>query len=272
MTYSRVLGVPGGEVSREAPPNRGFQDLFLRFLANVAEFERQRRIEDVVSGRSRIDVVSNTGEQVRKAGFDLAANASLYGFGGTIFVAKRLAAQIRRALRVLEVPEIVAAYGVQTPFQVVERVAVSDLGGTSPNVVRLKTMAEKGKAIMDFVAENTSVWPGSDQPLFVDPFSQPSSGLSSAVGRLTADIQPADQQKLASAVEQWLAVNGVTDADRARLGEPQVTASVPSIPTAAHDGGGGAFDQLRQMVSAGQTPSLDQLKALMPDAGGMVRM
>jgi hypothetical protein len=273
MTYSRVLGVPGGEISREAPPNRAFQDLFLRFLANVAEFERQRRIDDVVSGRSRIDVLSNTGEQVRKAGFDLAANASLYGYGGTFFVAKRLASQIERALRILSVPEILSAYGVQSPFQVVERVCASDLGGTVPNVVRLRTMAEAGKRILDIVGANTSVWPGSEQPLFVDPLSPPSTITTSAgATRVPVDIDPAVQQKLVGAVEQWLAVNGIKDDQRARLGEPEVSTSAPSIPTMAHDGSGGAFDQLKQMVSAGQTPSLDQLKALMPDGGGMVRM
>jgi hypothetical protein len=273
MTYSRVLGVPGGEVSREAPPNRAFQDLFLRFLANVAEFERQRRIDDVVSGRSRIDVVSNTGEQVRKSGFDLAANASLYGYGGTFFVAKRLASQIDRALRILKVPEILSAYGVQSPFQVVERVCASDLGGTAPNVVRLRTMADAGKRILDIVGANTAIWPGSDQPLFIDPLSPPSTITTSAgATRIPVDIDPAVQQRLVGSVEQWLAVNGIKDDQRARLGEPEVSTSAPSIPTMAHDGSGGAFDQLKQMVSAGQTPSLDQLKALMPDGGGMVRM
>jgi hypothetical protein len=274
MTYSRVLGVPGGEVSREAPPNRVFQDLFLRFLANVAEFERQRRIDDVVGTRQRFDVLSNTGEQVRKAGFDLAANASLYGFGGTFFVAKRLASQIERALRILSVPEILSAYGVQSPFQVVERVSASDLGGTVPNVVRLRTMAEAGKRILDIVAANTAAWPGSDQPLFLDPLNPlPSTGTSTTVrGPFPVDIQPDVQQKLVGGVEQWLAVNGIKDADRARLGEPEVTTAAPSIPTMGGGAGGGAFDQIKQMVTAGQTPSLDQLKALMPDAGGMVRM
>jgi hypothetical protein len=264
MTYSRVLGVPGGEVSKEAPPNRGFQDLLLRFMANVSEFERQRRISDVVGNRARIDVLSNTGEQVRKTGFDLAANASLYGYGGTFFVAQRLAKQIERALRILSVPEVLAAYGVQSPFQVVERVCAADLGGMVPNVVQRRTMADAGKRLIDLVAQYVAVWPrATDKPLFTDPDVRPMPD---------SDIPYADQLKFARAVEQWLAVNGISDDQRARLGEPQITAPAPSIPTAAHDGAGGAFDQLRQMVSAGQTPSLDQLKALMPDPTGMARM
>jgi hypothetical protein len=274
MTYSRVLGVPGGEVSREAPPNASFQDLFLRFLASVSEFDRQRRIADVVGGsRARADALSLTGEQVRKAGRDLAANTTLYGYGGTFFVAQKLRVQIQQALQVLSTPEILAAYGVQSPFQVIERVCASDFGGKVPNTVRLKTMAERGKEILDIVAANIPAWLGlSGNDLFQDPFDVFTPSSPAAV--LTPpppDIPPDVQARLARAVEEWLAVNGIKDEQRARLGEPEVTAAAPSIPSAT-DGGGAAFDQLRQMVSSGQTPSLDQLKTLLPDMGGMVRI
>ncbi len=272
MTYSRVLGVPGGEVSREAPPNRGFNDLFLRFMATVAEFDRQRRIDDIILNAQRADVLSNTGEQVRKAGFDLAANASLYGYGGTFFVARRLARQTERALRILSVPEIMSAYGVHSPFQVVERVCATDLGGKVPNVARLKTMAEAGKAILDIVARHTVAWQGSTgRPLFDDPVS--SGGGSSEDDRVRQpDIPRFERDELTRNVDHWLAVNGIKDEQRSRLGEPEVSSPVASIPTVGGDSSGSAaFDQLRQMVSAGQTPSLDQLKALLPDAGGMVR-
>ena len=281
MTYSRVLGVPGGEVSKEAPPNRPFQDLLLRFLASVSEFERQRRIDDVVGTRSRIDVLSNTGEQVRKAGFDLAANASLYGYGGTFFVAQRLAKQIERALRILSVPEVLSSYGVQSPFQVIERVCATDLGGTVPNVVQRRTMADAGKALLDLVAKYVAFWPrATSRPLFGELIevvdSRNGDGAirrgDSVLVQRDGDITREDQQKIALSVEQWLAVNGISDDQRARLGEPQMTAAAPSIPSGPQHGASPAFDQLRQMVSAGQTPSLDQLKALMPDAGGMARM
>jgi hypothetical protein len=268
MTYTRVLGATGGEVSKEAPPNRSFQDLFMRFLASVSEFDRQRRIADVVGGsRARDDALSLTGEQVRKAGRDLAANATLYGYGITFFVAQKLKDQVERNLRILSTPEILAAYGVQSPFQVIERVCASDFGGRVPNIVRYKTMAESGKKILDIVAANIPAWLGlSGRDLFEDPFDIGSSP------EVSPDIPPNVQRDLARAVEDWLAVNGIKDEQRARLGEPEITAATPSIPTATGDGGGGAFDQLRQMVSSGQTPSLDQLKALLPDVGGLVRM
>jgi hypothetical protein len=275
MTYTRVLGAAGGEVSKEAPPNRGFQDLFLRFLSSVSEFDRQRRIADVFGGRSRYDTLSLTGEQVRKAGRDLAANMTLYGYGGTFFVAQKLRAQIDRALRVLGTPEILAAYGVQSPFQVIERVAASDLGGTVPNIVRHKTMAESGKAILDIVAKSSPAWLGlSGNDLFIDPAllagAAPPVAVVAPPPPRGADFDIPTQTRLMREVESWLAVNGIKDEQRARLGEPEIAPAAPSIPTAPHDGAGGAaFDQLRQMVSSGQTPSLDQLKSLLPDMGAM---
>jgi hypothetical protein len=68
-----------------------------------------------------------------------------------------------------------------------------------------------------------------------------------------------------------VAVNGIKDDQRARLGEPEMSAPVASIPNA---GGHEApqFDQLRQMISSGQTPSLDQLKSLVPTVGGAARV
>ena len=165
-------------------------------------------------------------------------------------------------------PEILNAYGVQSPFQVVERVCASDLGGTVPNVVRLKTMAEQGKKILDIVAANTTIWPGSDQPLFFDPLLVAAGGgagmglAGPLPGPFPVDIQPDVERRLISSVEQWLAVNGIKE----------ITQPSASIPTISSDGAGGPLDQLRQMISAGQAPSLDQLKALMPDGSGMVRV
>lgn len=269
MTYSRVLGVPGGEVSKEAPPNRPFGDLFLRFLASVSEYDRQRRVADVVGGRPRNDALSLTGEGVRHAGLQFAKNISLYGYGGTFFVAQRLENQIKQALRILSVPEIIAAYGVQGPFQVIERVCASDFGGTVPNIVRHRTMAEAGKEIIDIVAAFVPAWLGqSGNDLFTDPFDV----VVGAGAAPQADIPPDVEARLMRAVEHWLTVNGIKDDQRVRLGEPEMTMPSPSIPAAQDGAGSASFDQLRQLVSAGQAPSLDQLKALLPDVGGMVRM
>jgi hypothetical protein len=221
----------------------------------------------VIGGMPREDSLTLTGEQVRKAGRDLAANCSLFGWGTGYFVAQRLSRLIERELTILNLSEIKDAYGVQSPWQVIERVCTSDFG-KAPNVVRFRTMAEAGKQILDIVAANCPAWlrSGGPNPLFQDP-----AALARGVPNPPSDIDAETKGVLMRATEHWLAVNGIKEDQRARLGEPEMIVTAPSIPTATPEAGGGAaFDQIRQMVSAGQAPSLDQLKGMLPDLGSLV--
>jgi hypothetical protein len=133
MQYGRVLGAAGGEVSTEVQPNTQFDGLWMRLIASLAEYDRQQRIGDIVSGQ-RTSALTLTGEQVRQSGRNLAANASLYGWGGTQFAARRLAKHVQSAFAILNSAEIQSAYGVDGPYKVIERVA-PELGGT-PNIVK----------------------------------------------------------------------------------------------------------------------------------------
>ncbi|HEX8074245.1 MAG TPA: hypothetical protein VF545_04630 [Thermoleophilaceae bacterium] len=172
MQYTRCLGFEGGEVSREVQPNKEFGDLWLRFLASLAEYDRQQRIGDFFE-KSRSGPMSLTGEGVRKAGRDLAANCSLYGYAYTHFAARRLKRHIESAWRVLDLREIRDAYGVNNPWEVVERVATTELN-LSPNAVRFSTLADSGKRILDIVAKYAGVWNASPDgaPLFMDPMER----------------------------------------------------------------------------------------------------
>ena len=148
MQFTRVLGAKGGEVSKEVQPNTPFDDLFMRFLSALSEYDRQQRVADLL-GNTR--GLSLTAEHVRKAGRDLAANATLYGYGYTQFSAKKMQHQIQTALNLLKLPDIQQAWGVQSAWQVVERVSTQEFHST-PNVVKYRTMAESGKAVLDTVA------------------------------------------------------------------------------------------------------------------------
>lgn len=272
MQYTRILGVGGGEISREAQPNKAFNDLFLRFLSSLSEYDRQKRVGDVIGGMPREDSLTLTGEQIRKAGRDLAANCSLFGYGATYFVAQRLSKHIERCLTILNLPEIQSAYGVQSAWQVIERVCTQDFG-KAPNIVRFRTMAEAGKQILDIVAGNCPAWLRSSglKPLFVDPaVLVRAANVGVPAPPQESDIDQGTQEVLMRATEHWLAVNGIKEDQRMKLGEPEVTAASPSIPTTGAPGANQAFDQIRQMVTAGQTPSLDQLKGLLPDMGSMI--
>jgi hypothetical protein len=262
MQFTRVLGAKGGEVSKEVLPNTNFNDLLLRFLSSLSEYDRQTRIADIV-GNNRAGSVSDA--QVRKAGRDLAANMSLYGWGGTQFAARRLNQDIASAVAILQMPEIQNAWGVQSAWQVVERVCSQEFSFT-PNVVKYRTMAESGKAILDLVGKYYNVWGSTtDNPLFCNKFD-PYSGNCAG----SWDISPEDQRKFMRHTEYWLAVNGIKDQQVEQNAEPSDTAFSPSIPSlepAATNGSSGALaDQLRQMVQQGQTPTLDQIQKMLPVA------
>jgi hypothetical protein len=190
--YGRVLGIPGGDAGTEAQPNTEFNELWLRFVAAVAEFGRVRQTP----------AATESMEAVRKAGHDLAVNLSLHGYGYAYFAARRLKADIAAALAILKQPEIQAAYGARSPYQVIERVSTTELSGPV-NIVRYRTLAEAGKNILDTVARYSGKWGGtSGRPLFRD---------ASAGGTKVPDISDSDRDTVLNSVQQWLAVTGAPD-------------------------------------------------------------
>jgi len=308
MQYGRVLGAPGGEVSTEVQPNTQFNDLLMRFVSSLAEYDRQQRVGDIVSGQ-KTGTLTLTGEQVRQSGRNLAANASLYGFGGTQFAARRLADHAQQAFAILNAPDIQSAYGVDGPWKVIERVTTTEFGA-SPNIVKFRTMADSGKRLLDLIAKYSTKWSSSTgTPLFADRPSVTTDALTTIASAFTelpdvlrriaasrteaaatdgggggdtttpasdpgttsttaaADIPQPDQDEFMRQAGNWLAVNGIKDDQVEQYSQPAETQYAPSIPTlgpspAATSNGGQNLDQLRQMVSQGQVPSLDQLKSL----------
>jgi len=297
--FSRMLGVPGGEVPKDIQPNTGFNDYLMGFLASVAEFDRQQRISDLFSGNlagTRGNSLAMTMENVRQKGHDLAANMSLYAYGYAHYSARRLNADFSAAFNILKSPVIQKLFGVTTPYQVIERKCISDFG-KAPDIVRLRTMADAGKRILDIVAKNSSAWSSaSGLPLFPDlsavaaarqaaaasgtlsPRAVASRSLSlvstpniNAAGGPSA-ISVDDTEELIRQTQFWLAVNGVQYDDVDKRSQPKLSPYEPSIPPLGGmastglpaNGAGQAMDKIKQMVSAGQTPSLDQLKALLP--------
>jgi hypothetical protein len=270
MVYSRVLGATGGMISKEVQPNTQFDSLWLRFLSSLAEFDRQQRVDEIIA-TNRPRPQNLTGEYVRNAGRAVAANVSLYGWGGTHFAARRLNGHIATALDILNQPSIQKAYGVTNPYQLIERVASAEFGVT-PNIVRLRTMADAGNRILNIVANNHTAWTRSNgNPLFEE--EDPTFERTRVI---PGDISLADRKELLNLTQFWLAVNGIKDDQVDRLSQPEQAKYQPSIPTfagmlpgsngASSNGKAGAdtVERLKQMVLQGQAPSLDQLKQLLP--------
>jgi len=295
--FSRMLGTAGGEVPKDVQPNTGFNDYMIGFLAAVAEFDRQQRISDLFTSGiagNRGNSLAMTMENVRQKGHDLAANMSLYGYGYAHFAARRLNADFTSTFNILKNQVIQKLFGVTTPYQVIERKCIADFG-KAPDIVRLRTMADAGKRILDIVAKNSTAWSSaSGLPLFPDlaavaaarqaaaaagvslssshgPVLVPSVNVNAAGG--PAAISVDDTEELIRQTQFWLAVNGVQYDDVDRRSQPKLMPYEPSIPpmggmapsaVPANGLGTAAMDKIKAMVSSGQTPSLDQLKALLP--------
>ena len=264
--YSRALGYAGGDVPKDVLPNQGFDTLLQRFIAAVAEYDRQRRVSLFFNSNNGAQrPLSYTGELVRKAGNDLGRNASLYGYAGTQFDARRVTEMVQRTLKILSIQSLQRAYGVTNVYLLVERVASANLG-QQVNVVKYKTMAESVKAIFDIIAKYAPVWSRTGgTPLFTEDTA--GSTFNTGVAA-RGDVADADRDELINRVQYWLAVTGTGDQQVEKLSQPVETKPSPSIPLLGGGSGSAAdanaIDKLRQMVTSGSAPSIDQIKSLLP--------
>jgi hypothetical protein len=256
--YSRMLGMPGGEVSKEVSPNKNFEQLFLRFIASVSEFTRQREVNRMFNAPTTL--MSMTGEQVRKSAFELAKNASLYAWGGSYYVVTRINKHVERAVGILNQPQVLKTYAASNHWQVIERVAQQDFGG-APNWAKYSTMAEAASTLFGILANNTSALAAgnSGRPFLFDP------GFGGERG--DGDLTEAQTNAILRSVQSWLAVNGVRDEQVKQYAQPVELTSSPSLPGLPGAGGGdtAGLEVLNKLkaLTAGGTPSPDQLQQLL---------
>ncbi len=176
--YGRTLGLGGGD--QDSTPNREFENLWLRFLSSVVSAADRSKNTDPAARR-----VSQ--QEVRKAGRDLAANLSLYGHGFAHFAAIDLQEQIKTITDLLSAPGVRAAYGAKNIWELIDKVASLELGGP-PNIVRYRTMATSGSAVISWLASKVR-------------------DLARESGRPILGSQRRDRE-LIRACERWLAVQG----------------------------------------------------------------
>src|SRR5207302_1537311 len=102
---------------------------WLTFLESVEKFAAFT-LASPVRRPARATNLSTLAVKVRKSGRDLAANASLHGYGAAA-AARRLTADLRAAFSILAQPDIQNAYGGADSWQVIERVSTLELGRAS---------------------------------------------------------------------------------------------------------------------------------------------
>jgi hypothetical protein len=226
--YARNFGMAGGDDG--GMPNREFQNLWMRFVSAVSSFIRQNNIDNLL--RAAIPAAVSQ-EAVRKAGRDLSANLTLYGYGMAYFAATELQKQIKDIITLLSDPDIKQAYGARDMWQVVDQVATLELGGAK-NSVRCRTMATAGAIIMAWLALNarklasTGFEPVLDVNLIRNPIPNPNK----------ATTAPTDYD-LVNACEQWLAVTGAEEEQVEQFAQPKeapvITGKPIQIPAVARD-------------------------------------
>jgi hypothetical protein len=193
--YARVLGAPEGQAAGDES-NAEFNALWLRFITSVSMFVRQPTVEGLRPlGSAR----------ARRAARALAAHASARA-AGTLFAARRLAAETKALLALLDAAEIRQAFGARDLWQVIDQVNCDYLGGAS-NSHRYRTRAQAGKALLDWLAAHAQAL---QQP--VAAVGEPGFG----------------DAMLIVAAQQWLDASGVPQ-DAADPALPRV-----DLPSLAH--------------------------------------
>jgi hypothetical protein len=252
MIYGRVLGAPGTEISKDVQPNKDWDSLLGRFIASVAEFDREQRLSDLFSGVPGARPSSASQENIRKNGRDLLQNASLYGWGGTQTSARRLKQHVIQALDILRLPQLQKIYGVTSPFQVIERVTMNEFG-QAPNIVKYRTLAESGKNILNALARN------------FDKFALTTGGQLFTTLTVPGDISLQDTQIFVNESNAWLAVNAIGSEQTEKMSRLEDTKYSPSMPIGgAQPASPDLADKLQQMIKSGSAPSIDQLQSLLP--------
>lgn len=252
--YARALG-RGDTGNTDAQPNIQFEQLMMRFVSALVRYDSTLQVSNVVTtdGRDRL----GSSEQVRKAAQDFAANASLFGWGFTVFAARKLSQHIDCVFDVLGQETLQRAYGVTGPWQLVERVSAVELGST-PAIVQHRTRAQAIKDLLDILAVYSTELSRSGG---VKRFLPNIDDLRGVNQTTSSTVSVVDYERMISAANNLLAVGGVTDDEIARFSAPVASTARGSIPTVGNDVGNGSanLDQIRQLAQQGQFAQLQQL-------------
>jgi hypothetical protein len=192
--YSRAFGIDNCSAP-SVTSNRDFNELWVRFLSAVSEFVHQ-----LARGKPS----ASAQLKVKKPARDLAVNLSLHGYGIGYFAARELQTRINEMVSILAHPDVRSAYGATSMWQVVEQVAVSELGG-AVNTLRYRTMATAGAIIIAWLAQRSSLLTSNARSMALDIKQIRGSKHSPK-----PTSKPNDRD-LTDASEQWLAVTGTPD-------------------------------------------------------------
>lgn len=262
--YARALG-RGDTGSPDAQPNAQFEQLMMRFVSALVRYDNALQVSNLVNsdGRDRY----GSSEQVRKAAQDFAANASLYGWGFTVFAARKLSQHVDLVFDVLGQETLQRAYGVTGPWQLVERVSAVELGST-PSIVQHRTRAQAIKYLLDTLAVySTELSRSGGVRRFlpgIDDLRGPDveyEHVASDGARTRSAVSVDDYERMVAAANNLLAVAGITEEEINRYSAPMASPARGSIPTVGGEipMSSPNLDQIRQLAQQGQFDQLQRL-------------
>ncbi len=227
--YAMTMGIPGGESGGMV--NRDFNDLWLRFVSSVSSYVSQNEVDKLLRKGGLPSAIS--GQQVRKAARDLAANLSLHGYGMAYYAALDMQDQIRTIIKLLSDKDIRSAYGARDMWQVVDQVATLELGGAKTSS-RYRMLATCGAIITAWLADNVTRIMRPTGPII--DMNEVLSPMPRSSGKATT--HPSDYD-LVNACELWLADTGTSDTRVDEMSQPReapvMTSKPVQIPSIARD-------------------------------------
>jgi hypothetical protein len=219
--YALTIGVPGGDANGSG--NREFNDLWIRFVSSVSSLVRQKTADQIL--RANIPAAISQ-QQVRKAARHLAMNLSAHAYGMSLYFALEMQDQIRLMIKLLSDKEIMSAYGARDMWQVIDQVAVLELGGAR-NSARYRTLATCGAIITAWLANNVDRYNKATSRPIIDVDDVLSSDPATAGPDATT--KPTDYD-LVNACELWLADTATSDASVEQLSQPREAPVMTSRP------------------------------------------
>ncbi len=227
--YAMTMGIPGGESGGMV--NRDFNDLWLRFVSSVSSYVSQNEVDKLLRKGGLPSAIS--GQQLRKAARDLAANLSLHGYGMAYYAALDMQDQIRTIIKLLSDKDIRSAYGARDMWQVVDQVATLELGGAKTSS-RYRMLATCGAIITAWLADNVRRIMNPTGPIL--DMNEVLSPMPRSSGKATT--HPSDYD-LVNACELWLADTGTSDLRVDEMSQPReapvMTSKPVQIPSIARD-------------------------------------
>ena len=258
--YARALG-RGDTGNTDAQPNVQFEQLMMRFVSALVRYDSTLQVSNVVTtdGRDRL----GSSEQVRKAAQDFAANASLFGWGFTVFAARKLSQHIDSS-------------STSSDRRPCSGRTASPAPGSSSNGSPPSSSARHRRSSSTAPAPRPSrtcwtCWPSTPPscpaPVAVKRFLPNIDDLRGVNQATSSTVSVVDYERMVSAANNLLAVGGVTDDEIARFSAARRQhAPRGPIPMVGDDNGHRAAPTSTRSASSSPGPARHSCSSCCPPA------